>query len=1021
MKKIDLSGIWSLHMEAREDGKGVCEESFGSRYQLPEEFEDTIELPGTTSYRKKGQPNSARETGYLTDAYLFLGFCVVQKEIDLTAYSLEELQTSFLSLKLERTRLTHVWVDGEYIGTGNSLLSAQEFNLTGKIKKTKPVLTILVSNVGYPAPGGHLTSPDTQTNWNGILGEISLIISQTAFVRQIQAFYREDKNALEVRAFLGNKAKWQEDTSLQVSFDRCSLKKEFLERESDCTLWEEEGLGHPEKTTDLDSLMAYLEVEKNALPMVINPLKPADCAENCGQVCDPDEVLWIPLPREVSLWDDQEPVVYRLTAQLVGKDKEQLGLPATAWCGIRSFCSVDDHFEINHAPVFLRGRHQGMIFPLSGFAPMNAQGWLRDMKIAKDWGINHQRFHTCCPPEAAFLAADLLGVYLQPEIPFWGNWYGKGEEGYTPEAEAAQEFLTMEGFRTLASYAGHPSYVMMTMGNEPWGSGQALNELELGYKAKYPDILYSLGSNGFQFVPTIVEGDGFFSGVRFSKDRLIRGSYAQCDAPLGHIQKMQPNTSFTYDENIRPSYAKQAALASEDGFIEIQYGTGVKKVKLTEAAGELVPKIPVVSHEVGQYCVYPDYREIDHYTGVCKPRNLEVFRERLEAAKLGDMGERFFQASGKLAMDCYKAELETAMRSRYLAGYQILDLQDFSGQGTALVGPLNALMESKGILEPCRWRSFCDDIVLQACFDSFVLTEGETFLFSVDLAYYRKELPENSILFIQLIDPDKKEMIWEYNGETDAIYRGRQSLGEFRIAIPEGKAPAKYRLTLALGVEREEKEDSMPEILQGNEYTLWAYPKPSESKQTICVCKSMDEARKASETEKKILLMLAPNENPNSVEGAYCTDFWCYPMFRGISEWMKKPVPVGTLGLLIQKDHRALSDFLCEEWSTPQWFHIVEQSRSTILDELPFEPIVWTIDNFERNHKLGLVYEVVLEKTGCHVLVCGADLDAVAKQGHIEAAQLKKSLLEYLAEGDKTAATTICEEAFQKLFEGTTS
>ena len=54
--------------------------------------------------------------------------------------------------------------------------------------------------------------------------------------------------------------------------------------------------------------------------------------------------------------------------------------------------------------------------------------------------------------------------------------------------------------------------------------------------------------------------------------------------------------------------------------------------------------------------------------------------------------------------------------------------------------------------------------------------------------------------------------------------------------------------------------------------------------------------------EKVLYLQETPEE---SIPGTYATDFWCYPMFRDICESMGKPVAIGTMGLLIGKDHPA--------------------------------------------------------------------------------------------------------------------
>ena len=134
------------------------------------------------------------------------------------------------------------------------------------------------------------------------------------------------------------------------------------------------------------------------------------------------------------------------------------------------------------------------------------------------------------------------------------------------------------------------------------------------------------------------------------------------------------------------------------------------------------------------------------------------------------------------------------------------------------------------------------------------------------------------------------------------------------------------------------------------------------------------------------------DENLNSIEGTYCTDFWCYPMFRSISESMGKPIPVGTMGLLINEKHPALENFPCEFYSTPQWWHIVMNSRLSILDDVKIDPIVQMIDNFERNHLLGLIYEFKVNKS--NILVCTSPLKDIKDSR--EAQWLQYSLIKYI-------------------------
>jgi hypothetical protein len=545
---------------------------------------------------------------------------------------------------------------------------------------------------------------------------------------------------------------------------------------------------------------------------------------------------------------------------------------------------------------------------------------------------------------------------------------------------------------------------MMSMGNELWGNPSAINDLLAEYKAFRPHILFTQGSNNFQWVPNIQPMDDFFCGVRFTIDRQIRGSYAMCDKPLGHVQTKAPGTRTNYEEAIHPSYHAKSGELSEDGTIEIQYGTGVKRVKLTEAEAELIPSVPVVSHEIGQYCTYPDFREIDEYTGVLKAENFAIFRERLEEKGLGNLAFDYFKNSGALAVACYKDELETALRTPSLAGFQILDIQDFSGQGTALVGVLNAFMENKGLVTAPAWREFCSDAVIQAEFDSYVIHAGEDFSFTASLAFFRSDALMGPVLIVTLTDVlSGKTAAKLEQPVADVTEPGRHVFGDFSVRIPEDAGAGKYALTIAL------KDTDIV-----NHYTLWSYDKEvlndtavqnvsgglSGAASQPAVAFTRAQAHDLAKTHKRVLLFLSDEENPDSIEGTYCTDFWCYPMFRSISESMEKEIPVGTLGLLIDKTHPALAKFPSETYSTPQWYSIVTASRSTILDDTDIRPIVQTIDNFERNHRLGLLYEQVLDDLGATLVICTSDLPRLIKEGHAEAAQLMKSLVAYIGTAD---------------------
>ncbi|WP_379152232.1 glycoside hydrolase family 2 TIM barrel-domain containing protein [Paenibacillus sp. sgz5001063] len=916
LTKISLEGEWKLQLD--EAKKGLV---------MP--FVDVIALPGTTSHALKGPKNEQILVDALTDEYLFEGYAWYSKEFDIP----EALSGKTCILHLERTRLTTVWLDGIEIGNRDSLNTPHVYDL-GQLRSGNHTLTIRVDNTDYPTKGGHLTSKDTQTNWNGITGRIELQFYSESYlsgirldpdvsgrsVRITATLEGADAGMIAVSAFSFNSETEQNITGQEYKISRGEFSVSY-------------GLG-------------------------------------------PDALLW----------SEAEPNLYKISITLRGTgegDSDQHELTF----GLRDFKTDGDKFTINGQKTFLRGKHDGLIFPLTGYAPTDLEEWLRILGISKSYGINHYRFHTCCPPEAAFAAADMLGIYMEPELPFWGTITEETDEGHN---QAEQDYLISEGYAILRAFGNHPSFVMMSLGNELWGSRTKIDSFLKDYKAFDDRHLYTQGSNNHQFVPEVLEHEDFFCGVRFSKDRLFRGSYAMCDAPLGHVQTDEPGTMKDYDEQFVPpalGNGNDPAVATGDT-IQIQYGTEAKTVQAGDASGEWIPRIPVVSHEIGQYATYPDYAEISKYTGSLKAKNFEIFRDRLDDKGLGHLAEKYFECSGQLAVACYKEELEAAFRTRKLAGFQLLDLQDFSGQGTALVGILDAFMDSKGLISAEEWRTFCSDAVLLARFEKYNYVSGERFDAHVELSWYRNG------------SPDTLELQWELNADGGTLAKGSSEavipagsnyidICDISIALPEVVQMTKAVLSLWI-----------PGTDIRKSYDVWIYPQNTGGvlDDVHFFQELSPEAINLLEQGQNVLLMPKPESLQNAVEGFYCTEFWCYPMFRSISESMNKPVPVGTMGLLIDNNHPVFRDFPCEEYSTYPWWNIIQNSKSIILDgtDRSWSPIVQTIDNFERNHKLGFLLECSVGAG--NLLICALDADkaSVTPEGR----QFLSSLTHYMKSAD---------------------
>lgn len=856
----------------------------------------SIMLPSTVQQEKRTPVTEERSAGYLTDPHRYEGYALYRRSVDLT----DVPEDSRCMLVLERTRTSRLWVNETFVGTQNSLCAEHRYDITEFVGGVSE-LTLVIDNVSCPVPGGHMTSPDTQTNWLGILGDIHIEWVATCRLEKLRVTPRVEDEWITVSGVL-------------VGADRLTVSAHVV--------------GYSEQAFTVT----------------------ADCPS-----------FSYAMPKAVR-WSEHRPYIYEICI-CCGEDRQYVSF------GMREFASVGRELQLNGEKLFLRGKHDGMIFPLTGAAPMDKESWLAVMTQAKAYGINHYRFHTCCPPEAAFEAADELGIFMEPELPFWGTV----EEEMTP----GQEYLVEEGFRILDSFANHPSFFALSLGNELWGSKERLNSILGDYKAYDARPLYTQGSNNFQFWPCIVENDDFFVGVRFSKERLFRGSYAMCDAPLGHIQTDAPNANYNYDAHISPTGA--LGDAGQSGTIAIQYGTGVKYVSVDANSGELMPTVPVISHEVGQYFTYPDYNEIEKYTGVLKPYNLEIFRERLAAAGLGHLAEEYFRASGALAVQCYKQEIETALRSKELSGFQLLDLQDFTGQGTALVGVLNSFMEDKGLIDAVHWRQFCSDKVLLLCLSSFVVRAGEKLRIPVSLFNYSAHAVCNPELTIELVVDEMSDKGVTLSCDVEGTFeRGLHELTTVTLELPQLGKPTMATLSVrGAGVE--------------NEYRLWICPAVAEVAGDALVTSSFAEAKAVLAEGGRVLLLTDEIAEEHSLPGTYCTDFWNYPMFRSISESMGRPVPVGTLGLLIRKEHPALAAFPTENYSEPQWYDIVSSSRAVILDGTGLEPIVRTIDNCERNHSLGTIFECRCGEGS--LLVCTSPL---ADEESLSEQQLRSSLVQYV-------------------------
>lgn len=668
---------------------------------------------------------------------------------------------------------------------------------------------------------------------------------------------------------------------------------------------------------------------------------------------------------------------------IIGKIELSIQLPSPSQVKVvhqnfRDFHIEGQHFYANGHVIYLRGKHDACVWPLTGHVAMDVESWRKYLGTCGAYGINHIRFHSWCPPEAAFVAADELGIIMQPELPFWGS--------FDEQDDTLMTFLHKEGVNILRTYGHHPSFRLFALGNELWGSIEKMAEFVEDFRKIAPDKFYTFGSNYYLGYQGVKKGMDYFTTCRVGGEGWgnynthTRGSFSFADAADGGvINHFYPNTMMNFEEGCQLAYPE---------------GTAWTKA------------VPVISHETAQFQTYPDYDEIKKYTGVLYPYNMEVFRNHLEKAGMLDQAKDFHKASGLWSLQLYKQDIEMDLRTRNMAGFQLLDLQDYPGQGSAYVGILNAFMEPKGICTEREWRQWCAPVVPLLIADRFCFTNQEGIRAWIQVANYSGE------------SLNGKTLCWQLTSNSKGVASGNILLpsteglftaGELCIDLSAFDKPTKLQLSLSIG---ETEYFGAP---YHNTYDLWVYPAWSDLSKLESLVMVTNELNDIAigQLQKGKSVLLMPDSTDLCVGGLFTTDYWNYRMFKTISENNKKPVSPGTLGILTDPNHPIFNGFPTEMHTNWQWFPIIKASHPMILDNTSpdYRPIIQVIDNVERNHKLGLVFEFQVDKG--KLLVCMADLEAATS--YPEGRAFYRSILEYMTSGDFTPKTHITLEDFKKL------
>ena len=841
-------------------------------------------MPGSLAQRGYGYKTEGSDFGILTPEYKYIGKAWYTRTIDIP----KDRKNKNVELFLERVLwASRVFIDGKETDRQDALGTPHVHDL-GKLTPGQHTLTVKVDNdmIWNIGDKGHAYGEYTQSIWNGIVGRIELNAYDPIRVKSVRTFP-------------------------DITQDK--LKIEYV--------------------------VATPSSKKGKLAWSISPMNGSEpvlegTTEKKFQQGENTILVTVDVSGKLEKWSEFNPRVYTLKSSIrSGKysdtEETEFGFYKVSHNGTKIL--------VNGKPVFLRGNLDCVHFPLTGYLSCDVKDWERIFKIYKDYGLNHARFHSWCPPEAAFKAADRIGIYLQAEGSMWIDWWmsedmkkkGRPEMdtkghpkglGYDAPRDS---FVVAEMNRVVDFYGNNPSFTMFCIGNELGNSDfDVMDKWIANLKKKDPRHLYAV-STARKITPS---------------DDYIATHYIQGKGRTRGLNG--PRTNWDFEK----TYSKM--------------------------------DFPVIAHEIGQWPVYPKWSEIEKYTGVLKARNLQEFKEQAEKNGIGDQDVDFAMASGALNQIMYKYETESFLRTESCAGAQLLSMQDYQGQGEALIGWLDAFWDSKGITTPEKFREHFNTGVPLLRFEKFVWTNDETFNAQAQFSWNGN-------------DPLTGECRYKItDGSGNVISDG--TFGDYTFSL--GSLTDLGKVTLDLSKITKAQKLNVELSVTGtqfrNSWDIWVYPaglKADTPAGVIISDKLDDETVEALDNGKKVLLVannLGTEES--SVKAGFYPLYWSLTFFPGQGKT--------SIGLFKDK-HPAFNEFPTSSHSNWQWETISKDAKGFILNDLPvaYKPIAQTVDDFHRNNKVGSIFELKVGKG--KLLVCGYDLK---NEDLPVARQLKKSLVNYV-------------------------
>jgi len=571
--------------------------------------------------------------------------------------------------------------------------------------------------------------------------------------------------------------------------------------------------------------------------------------------------------------------------------------------------------------------------------------------------LNHVRYHSWTPPEVALTAADEAGIYLQCENA-WANVSNK----------KLQDYIMQETACVIKRFGNHPSFILVAYGNEPGGvkRRKAKNGNGKAWLKEWVD-----------FVRTVDENRKFYTsaagwGETENSDYydIMRGMrvYPWGAGLRATINANPPEFTSTFNETTKKDSTKS-----------------------------------YIGHETGQWCVFPDFDEMDLYTGFLKPENFWIFKQNMKENHLFGKWKDFFNASGKLQTLCYKFEIEKLRRTKGCGGYQLLGINDFPGQGTALVGPVNVFWKVKSYTSPEEYRCFNGKTAILAKFTKFIYDAGETVVCDIDISHFAKEPILNT------------ELDWEIkNGLGKTVKSGLEKITE----IPLGLSNIVKSLnipTAGLTVpEQYMVEFAIKDTDIKNHYNIWIYPKEEETANIadIIITDDLKKALANLAEGKKVLFVPGSSNIAQPKERVpvlgFSTIFWN-------TVWANRQPPT-IMGVETDPTHPLFANFPTENFSDYQWWYIINKTSKPLwLDNAPTElkPIVNIIDDWFTNRRLALVIEGKVGQG--KLLMTSIPIATVSEKSSRVLKQFRNAIIQYMNSDKFNPTQEITEKCLTQL------